>query len=189
MNVILSIDVGIVNIGLCLYETDESGGRVIHAIRESFAKKRNEIKNDLELTATVYKKLICEPFQTLISKANTVIIERHMKREMIIIQHVIAIMCMSLGKKVEFISPQCVKRWFRNAALPGKSHRENKKEAIHVFTNMYPEILVDGKKKDDIADAVLQAAFWCDLQKKKYKKIVLRKKQIKIYNSLRVEKS
>lgn len=187
MNVILSIDVGVVNIGLCLYETNENGGRVIHATRESFAEKRKDIHNDLELTETVYKKLMSEPpsnFYVLLRKANTVIIERQMKREMIIIQHVIAVLCISLGKKVEFISPQCVKRWFRNASLPRQSHRENKREAINVFTSMYPEISVNGKKKDDIADAVLQAAFWCDRKKK----TVPRRKENKIYNSLKVEK-
>jgi hypothetical protein len=187
MNVILSIDVGIVNLGLCLYEMDDTGGRVLYAIRESFAEKRKDIRNDLELTETVYKKIMVDPLHMLIKKANVVIIERQMKREMIIIQHVIAALCMSMGKPVEFIAPQCVKRWFRKASLPRQSHRENKRESIHVFTSMYPQISVDGKKKDDIADAVLQAAFWCDRSKQK-KKSVPRRKQNKVYNSLKVEK-
>jgi hypothetical protein len=43
--------------------------------------------------------------------------------------------------------------------------KENKREALKALTVMFPDslhVIQNHDKKDDIADATLQAAYWCD---------------------------
>lgn len=171
--IILSIDVGVVNMGLCLFDSDRC--EIIRATSVGLVEKRSEIKSDIEYIQRIrYLFQHSECGKQYFDPAEVVIIERQMKREMIIIQHIIATISEVIGKRhVEFITPLSVKRWFRKfvnvhdekkrvkSGRRGVNHKLNKKESIYAFSVLFPEYNTsDTKKKDDIADASLQAMYW-----------------------------
>jgi hypothetical protein len=172
---VLSIDVGVVNLGVCLYDVEK--GAIVHADATQLAGSMREIAGELDYVLRLVE-MCSNPTSVLgsmLARADVVIVERQMKRNMLIIQHVLAAIGMMRGKRVEFVSPQSVKVWFRKrlgiAVGPRSSalcyHRVNKMEAKEVFSVMFPAFELPVGKCDDVADATLQAAFWSERQQAK----------------------
>jgi hypothetical protein len=174
---VLSIDVGVVNLGVCLFDIKMK--TIVRADATRLADSMREISGELDyvmrLTAMCADRATV--LGSMMAQADVVIIERQMRRNMMIVQHVLATIGQMNGKRVEYVSPQSVKVWFRKQIgliVPPRSsaisyHYANKVEAKEVFTYMFPTFTLPPGKGDDVADASLQAAYWSAREEKKNK--------------------
>jgi hypothetical protein len=179
---VLSFDIGIVNLGMCMFDSNLK--KILHAETLSLVERRADIKSEIDFEHLLFKHVFNH---NMFNSAEMVIIERQMRRDMVIIQHIIATMAILKSKPVEFISPQSVKIWFRKLLSiqrvtkkkgRGVNHKSNKREALTVFRKLFPEntaIIEEMGKQDDIADAALQAAYWSSKKQKTSKKPAIKK--------------
>lgn len=160
MSYLLSIDPGISNLGITLFDPDKNS--IIHATKLSIVERVKLLKSEREYVDRLHKIFTDPEFKSLFLKnTKIVLIEVQMRRAMIIVQHVIATIVTCLGLPFEFISPISVKNWFRGKKTTKRmGHKHNKKEAIRVFEKLFPGYTISSQKKDDIADSVLQAAYY-----------------------------
>lgn len=141
---ILSVDVGTRNFGMTLYCTEEEDFVLMRLVDlrnfKDYVKKMKEMSEE-------------EPFKS----ADVVLVENQMRS--IMKTMATAIRAFNFNKTV-MVAPQSVKRFFKSSM--GK-HSLNKKAALKKVKSMLSEksqALLDGfKKKDDVADCILQT-FW-----------------------------
>jgi len=142
---ILSVDIGIRNFAFTVYCTIE--GKFLSFRLLDLGKVKDYVAKMRELSSTV-------PFQM----ADVVLIERQMRSCM-------KTMAVSLRafnyEKTVMVAPQSIKRHFRTAM---KKHSKNKKAGIEV-ARRYLSVPKLGefeklKKKDDIADCILQTIWY-----------------------------
>lgn len=186
---IFSIDVGITNIGVCLYDTDENK-KIVFADKVSIAGSLKEFKKSGEhsIIPRVCKLLFFEgKISDMVDAADVVIIEQQMKRDMLLIQYTIGTFCFERNKKYEFINPRSVKTYFgcgklsrkgTSKSVKGKknNHAQNKKEFIALASKLFPSFMskIPHKKKDDVSDAILQAVYYSHrVVDKKRKKCII----------------
>lgn len=174
---IFSIDPGIVNIGVCLYNS--STGTVMWADKVQLAPTLKKFKGaggeDILIDA-IHRQFIGSgdtKCQKCFSVADIVLVERQMKRVMIVIQHLIASMCRYTGRKCVMVAPQSIKTVFntgktgrvkKRCSVKGQknNYKANKAMAISKAMELFPQYMtkVGAKKRDDVADAILQAVGW-----------------------------
>lgn len=171
---IFSIDPGIVNIGVCLYDSDTN--RIVWADKVQLATTLIKFKKagGEDILMDAVDKLFIGDGATACQKsfgiADIVVVERQMKRVMIIIQHLIRSMCKYTNKRCKIIAPVSIKNVFGTGKTARKkkqlsvkgtkeNYKANKKMAIVKACELFPEYMskVNDKKKDDVADAILQA--------------------------------
>jgi len=147
---ILSIDVGTRNLGWCTWDEKCVDFGIIDLMA---------LKKGTDYAAKV-KRLHESGF---FDNADTILCEIQMRSCMKTIAT--AIRCLEWDKTVR-VAPQRIKRHFASAT--GK-HRSNKKAAVAIAQRYLSGALLDKfmklKKKDDIADAILQCV-WYTSQKK-----------------------
>ena len=142
---ILSVDIGIRNFAFTVYCTIESKFMSFRII--DFGKVKDYVAKMRELSST-------EPFQM----ADIVLVERQMRSCM-------KTMAVSLRafnyEKTVMVAPQSIKRHFKTAM---KKHSKNKKAGIEVarkYLNAQKlEEFEKLRKKDDIADCILQTIWY-----------------------------
>ena len=185
---VVSIDVGIVNLGFCCY--DYSTGEVLFAERLTLAPSLKALKSDSEIIPRVFKLFFDDdnsPYKKMINSSRIVLIENQMKARMKIIQHVIGALCFAANVDYKMVAPQSIKAHFNigsyarkkaGKSVKGKknNHRENKKMGIAMAEKMHPQLFAkcSQSKKDDIADALLQAVWYGDKQTGTKRKGVLK---------------
>jgi len=181
---IFSIDPGIVNIGACLFDTSDN--KVIWADKVQLCAKMKDMKTESEIIPRVYKVFFTDKIFEMIQAADIVLIEQQMKKKFFLIQYVLGAICFEKGIDYKFASPRSVKTYFKSGKTSRKktgtsvrgsnsNHAANKKTAIELATKLFPSFMlrVNVKKRDDVADAILQAKWYCDKYIiKKSKKLV-----------------
>ena len=171
--IILSIDPGLVNMGVCLFDSDNF--KILYANKISLSANQKVFKKEGEhsLVDKILYLFTESAFKKYFEKAEIVIIEQQMKRTMLLVQYIMKTHCQTIKKECKIISPRSVKAKYKigknarkgtGAAVRGKksNHSANKKMAIHFAKQMFPTFMstVSVQKEDDIADAVLQAAYY-----------------------------
>lgn len=167
---VLSIDVGIVNVGCALMNAKT--GEIGFANRITLAPSMKAMAKEAEITPRVYK-LFFKEFRPLVDKAALVIVEQQMKTKCKLIQYSIGAICMAIDKPYRYIGPRSIKAFYgtgktsrkgTGSAVKGtkNNHAANKKAAIALAMKKWPRIMskIDKKKQDDVADALLQASWF-----------------------------
>ena len=142
---VLSVDIGVRNFAFTVYCTIESKFLLFRLI--DLGKVKDYVAKMRELSSA-------EPFVT----ADIVLIERQMRSCM-------KTMAVSLRafnyEKTVMVAPQSIKRHFKTAM---KKHSKNKKAGIEVarryLSALESEHFEKFKKKDDIADCILQTIWY-----------------------------
>ena len=142
---ILSVDIGIRNFAFTMYCTIESKFLTFRVI--DLGKVKDYVAKMRELSST-------DPFVM----ADVILIERQMRACM-------KTMAVSLRafnyEKTVMVAPQSIKRHFKTAM---KKHSKNKKAGIEVARKYLSATMLERfeklKKKDDIADCVLQTIWY-----------------------------
>ena len=142
---ILSIDVGIRNFAFSMYCTDAKEF-ILFQIKD-FVKIKDCVATMREFTQT-------EPFIS----ADVILVERQMRSMMKTMATCIRAFHFD---KTKMVSPQCVKRYYKTSM---KKHSKNKKVALELArTLLNPKNLAQMeafRKKDDIADCVIQTFYY-----------------------------
>jgi len=142
---ILSIDVGIRNFAMSMYCTDLNEFTLF--IKKDFIKIKDCVATMREFTQT-------KPF----IEADVILVERQMRQVMKTMATCIRAFHF---EKTKMISPQCVKRFHQSSM---KKHHKNKVKAVEVARELLNKKnlaqLEKFKKKDDIADCVVQTIYY-----------------------------
>lgn len=175
---IFSIDPGIVNVGVTFY--DYAKGEVLFSDKLTLCPSLKALKSEEELIPRIYKLFFDDknsPYKKMINSAKIVLIENQMKRKMLLIQHVIGAICFCNNIDYKMVAPQSIKAHFDTGSYARKktgnevkgkknNHGANKKMAIAKAAELHPQLIenCDKTKQDDIADSLLQAIWYGDLQ-------------------------
>lgn len=170
---IFSIDPGIVNIGACLF--DSVTGEIVWADKVQLCARMKDMKTEAEIIPRVYKIFFTEKIYSMIQSAGIVLIEQQMKKKFFLIQYVLGAICFEKNIEYKFVSPRSIKTHFKSGKTSRKktgtsvrgaknNHAANKKTAIALATHLFPKFMlrVNVKKRDDVADAILQAKWYAD---------------------------
>lgn len=157
---ILGIDPGLTNIGICLL--DYTSNEIIVANKLSLCNRVSEIKSEFEIIDRVYNLVHSNDFkETYLKKATLILIEVQMRRKMVVVQTAFASILKTMGYTVEFIAPILVKNWFRGKkTIKRMGHKHNKLEAIKVFKSIFPDFIIESSKLDDVCDATLLCLYY-----------------------------
>ena len=150
-----SIDIGIRNCAICVFDSDL--GKVEHIEVLDLCAPGNVRFGDQSVVYLVAR--VVEARKDLFASCEIVGIEKQMMRSMLNIQFSFEALLHPLTAVVQ-VPPQAVKRMFKTSC---NNYAKNKKAAVR---KLYELIDVRGKqllerfaKKDDVADAILQAMY------------------------------
>lgn len=147
--IILSVDIGLVNFGMTEYCTVKKKFLRFHLVK---------IKSTKDYVKEMKRMSESEPFVS----ADIVLIENQMRSCMKAMA--ISLRCFNFDKTV-CVAPQSIKRYFKTSK---RSHLKNKKAAIEeAVKHVRPEFLSKFKtlkKKDDIADCILQTVWYVNVK-------------------------
>ena len=151
---ILSVDVGTRNFGMTLYCTEEKEFKLMKLV---------DLRNYKDYVKQMKIMSEEEPFKS----ADIILVERQMRS--IMKTMATAIRAFNFEKTV-MVSPQCVKRFFESGR---KRHATNKKvakiEAPKLLEGKDLQLFESFKKKDDIADCILQTYWYLNKHMKKFR--------------------
>lgn len=170
---IFSIDPGIVNVGVALYDYKEK--EVLFAGKLSLAPSLKAMGAESSVVPRVFKLFFDDknsPYKKMINNSKIVLIENQMNRKMLIIQHSIASFCFVGNIDYKMVDPRSIKKHFDIGSYARKktgmttknNHSANKKMAIEKIQEICPNIFNDVpiSKQDDMADSLLQAIWYGD---------------------------
>ena len=176
---IFSIDPGIVNVGVSCY--DYVSNQVIFSGKLTLAPSLKSMGTEDEIVPRVFKLFFDDknsPYKKMINSSKIVLSENQMKRKMLLIQHSIAAFCFAGNIDYKMVNPRTIKSHFDIGSFARKksgktvkgnknNHAANKKMAILKIIEIFPNIFnnVSVTKQDDMADSLLQAIWYGDLQK------------------------
>ena len=154
-----SIDIGIRNIGLCQYDSETRAVTYVELLDLLYVpgtSKRLQL-NDHSVVFLVRRAV--EARLEMFKQCDIVAIEKQMTRKMVLIQ--LAFECILDPYTCVFqISPRSVKSMFKTSR---GNHSGNKKAAIAHLYSLLDESGIEKvsqfRKKDDVADAILQAIY------------------------------
>lgn len=178
-DLIFSIDIGVVNVGVALY--NKKTKKIMFADKLSLAKTLRHVQEESEYVPRVYA-LFFDPFASkcrkMIDSSSIVLVEKQMTTRMINIQHIISGFCVRFNINYKFVSPRSIKAFFKTGSYSRKlngtnvkgvknNHSANKKLAVAKANELFPEYMdkVNASKKDDVADAILQAVWYAEAPK------------------------
>ena len=173
---IFSIDPGIVNVGVALY--DYANKKVVFSGKLTLAPSLKAMASESEIVPRVFKLFFDDknsPYKKMINNSKIVLIENQMKRKMLLVQHSIASFCFAGNIDYKMVDPRSIKSHFDIGAYARKkagvavkgnknNHGANKKMAIVKIQEICPGIFtnVSITKQDDMADSLLQAIWYGD---------------------------
>lgn len=159
----LGVDVGLVNLSICLYDSETSS---FHVENGSLLSAKSNPGNKYVFRESLIPYLIEIFIQDrieLFEKADYIVIEQQMRRSMLLIQHSLCSYLLSIGKvKVRFVAPRSVKVFFD---ISCNNYAKNKDAAVKKFLSFIKNkkdldnIMRANKKLDDISDAFLIAYY------------------------------
>lgn len=161
MSLVIAIDVGIKNLGLCAYDFVTS--RVVHWDNVTLVPSGRYVPAQ----NVQYVRDFVRRHSALFQNAHAVIVERQMRCNMRIIESVLQ--CMFFDH-CHIINARCVKMHY---GLSTRNYRSNKAKAVEwadafvannssVFTPGVADLFARGGKKDDLADALLLVMYYLD---------------------------
>lgn len=173
---IFSIDPGIVNVGVALYDYVEK--KVVFSGKLTLAPSLKSMGAESSIVPRVFKLFFDDknsPYKKMINNSKIVLIENQMKRKMLLIQHSIASFCFAGNIDYKMVDPRSIKTHFDIGSYARKktgttvkgtknNHSANKKMAIEKIQEICPDIFknVSVSKQDDMADSLLQAIWHGD---------------------------
>jgi hypothetical protein len=173
---IFSIDPGVVNIGVCWFNATKN--KILFADKVQIAPRMKDVKNESEIIPRIYKLFFIGKIYEMIKVSNVVLIEQQMKRKFLLFQYSLGAILFEKNIDYVFQSPRSIKTQYSIGKTArkkaGKSvkgvknnHAANKKAGIDLISKLYPKFMnkVNLKKRDDIADAVLQARYYTEKHK------------------------
>ncbi len=160
MSLVLAIDIGIKNLGLCAYDFCES--KVVHWDNVSIVQGRYVPMQNVQ-----YVRDFVARHAELFARAAVIVVERQMRSNMRVIEAVLQTM---FFERCVVVSPRCVKMHY---GIGHRDYRKNKVAAINWATEfcaangpIFPPEVLDvftrGKKQDDLADALLMVMYYLD---------------------------
>lgn len=161
MSFVIAIDVGIKNLGLCVF--DFTSSKVVHWDNVSLVQSGRY----LPASNVQYVREFVEKHSTYFSNAFMVLIERQIRCNMRIIEAVLQSM---FYERCLIISARSVKMHYD---LSTKNYKANKQKAVdwtrgfissspQVFANGTATCFNNGKKLDDLADSLLLCMYYLD---------------------------
>ena len=173
---IFSIDPGLVNIGACWFNATTN--EIIWADKLQIVPQMKHLKNESQIIPRIYKLFFTGKIYEMIKESNVVLIEQQMKRKFLLFQYTLGAILFEKSIDYIFQSPRSIKSQFSIGKTArkkaGKSvkgsknnHAVNKKAGIDLVSKLYPKFMskVSLKKRDDVADAILQARFYTEKHK------------------------
>lgn len=173
-SLIFSIDIGIINIGVALY--DSSTKKMVYCDRIAFAPSLKALKSQRNIPMGIYNLMFnkeTSKIYPMLKEASIILIEDQMRLKMYIAQYSIVSMCICEGFEYKIVHSKSVKTFFKTGAasrkLAGKvvrgaenNRRANKAAAIVKAHELFPKDMakVPKAKQDDVADAILQACWY-----------------------------
>lgn len=181
--IILSIDVGIVNMGYCVYDSDKK--KVLIAEKLQLHPPPAKKMQQSNIINHVYDLFFGEnaPRRKEIEMSDIVLIEIQLKSRMLQIQQVIGTFLHAMKKPYKFISPRSVNTHFKigkkyrpviagaKKTVDRKHYILNKKDGLRIMSDRFPELFrnITVEKRDDIADSLKQAVYFAELLDNKNK--------------------
>ena len=154
-----SIDIGIRNIGFCVYDSETSAVKVLEIIDLLHVPGCTKLFNFGDQSIVFLVKRVIEQRKELFASCAIVGVEKQMTRRMVLIQFAFECLLDEITTVVQ-ISPRSVKKLFDTSR---GNHAKNKIAAIACLYTLLDkkgmEEVAKFSKKDDIADAILQAMF------------------------------
>lgn len=169
--IILSIDPGLVNVGVALYNSDT---RAFISIRHiQLVAKQKDLKCTDDLIKILHNMFIkpSGAMHNMVRAADVVVIERQLKRNFVVFQYALASMMHMMDKKCVMCAPQSVKAYAKTSSgIKGrqnqkKAHAKNKQLAIIYAQKRWPKEfakVTSKRKRDDMADAMIMAAWFAE---------------------------
>jgi hypothetical protein len=173
---VFSIDPGIVNIGVCCY--NGATREIIFAGKLMIAPSMKDLPSEAELIPRIFKLFFDDkksPYKKMIDASKVVVIENQMKRKMLLVQHIIGTFCFRSNLDYMFADPRSVKAHFKTGKKTRKdtgkavkgaktNYKANKEMALAKAVELFPVYMagVSATKKDDVADALLQAVWYSE---------------------------
>ena len=161
MSLVVAVDVGIKNLGLCVY--DFMTNRVV------LLENVNLVPNGRYSPAqnVQYVRNFIARYQSMFDAASVVLVERQMRCNMRIIEAILE--TMFYGKCI-VVNARCVKLHY---GIGTRNYRANKAKAIewvnefmHANPAVFAEGIVEkyarGSKQDDLADAVIMVMYYLE---------------------------
>ena len=157
MSYLIAVDVGIVNVGLCIYDV-----RCKKIVLWDCVKLAHYVKPST-LVQSVFE--FVGRYQHYFDDAKQVLVEKQMRCNMRIIESVLHGLFFN---RCKVIMPRCVKMHYK---LSGKDYRENKAKAVlwtrayvplqtALFADNVGDVFEKSNKKDDLADALLLLLYY-----------------------------
>jgi hypothetical protein len=161
MSYVVAIDVGVKNLGICVW--DFNTAKIEHLETVSLVPHGRYIPSD----NVSYVRSFISRFNTYFTDAKVVLVERQMRVNMRIIESVIQAL---YYEKCVVVSPRLIKMHYD---LSTKSYKGNKAKAVEwamEFVLNNPQSFAPGvidklstsKKKDDMADALIMVLYYLD---------------------------
>lgn len=154
---VIALDVGIRNLGMCVYDYDK---QVIIFWQNVPLIKNNSYFRPI-LTVRYVREFV-ERYKTMFDQAAMVLVEHQMRLNMRIIE---AILQTLFYDKCTVLQPRVVKMHYDLCKL---NYQKNKKAVIEwaqKYVDDYPQMFLahikfDGKKRDDMADSLLMIDYF-----------------------------
>ena len=161
MTLVVAIDVGIKNLGVCAF--DFCNGQVVHWENVSLVPSGRYVPAQ----NVQYVRDFIHRYEALFANASAIVIERQMRCNMRIIE---SLLQMLFFDRCHVVHARCVKLHY---GLSTKNYRQNKVKAVEwatdfmkhnplVFGPGTAERFLGGGKQDDLADALLLVMFYLD---------------------------
>jgi hypothetical protein len=161
MSYAIGIDVGIKNMGFCVY--DFTCNKFI--IWENISLVPNG--RYIPANNVAYVLQLVERYKSVFEDAAYVIVERQMRCNMRIIESVLQTLFFD---RCTIVAPRCVKAHYGISMRNYKMNKEKAVEWVQNFVHSNPQTFksgvagtfVDSKKRDDFADSLLLVAYFLD---------------------------
>ena len=161
MSLVVAIDIGIKNLGLCAYDFCTS--QVVHWDNVNLVRAGRY----MPMQNVQYVRDFVARHADLFARAAVVVIERQMRCNMRVIEAVLHTMFFD---RAVVVNPRCVKMHYK---IGHRDYRKNKLAAVDWVTAfcasntaLFPPDVLDvftrGKKQDDLADALLLVLYYLD---------------------------
>ena len=159
---IASFDIGTRNTGLCVYNTDTKTVEHLELIDLLRPNDSDEYGWSDQAAVFLVKKMI-QTRISLFQRCDVIGIEKQMTRKMVVIQFALECLLEEMtSAKVYQVVPRNVKNMFDTSTGKHRTNKVKAIEAVLALTSLPPSIstyLNGSKKKDDLADAMLQAMY------------------------------
>jgi hypothetical protein len=158
---IIGIDVGLVNLAFCVYDTTLNTVNVDKISLLYSAVENKRYKYSESTLVFLIKNFIVE-HEIVFKDADIVVIEHQMKRNMLIIQYSIASFLLACSIKVRFIHPRQVRLFYH---ISKNNYVKNKQASIDLLPKILSKTQLKSanierfQKKDDVCEAVILALY------------------------------